>query len=706
MTTPHAGEDYIADLWSAKISRHSQSTTYHALVALFRDVLDPWFRRSLLVDSPSPDMRSKVEMLPLPKILPMLPALVDVLEQKLDDGHKFSWRMVREALPACNLFISWGEILIRPLSPPTMLHAPFADATQRLYMSATLGSGGELERITGVRKIERLPVPRGWERHSAGRRLFILPNRSMMDTDVSTLRAKVIGQAGRGLVLTPRQNVAITVGEALKTAGLSVLTSSDIEHSTDAFTQTTNAALVLTNRYDGIDLPGDACRLLIMEGLPGGVNLQEQFLLTRLGASSLLRDRLRTRFTQGAGRCSRGPKDYAAILVVGARFFEFCAKSENRAGMHPELQAELEFGLDNSENLSFVAVRDLLEAFYAQKEDWQEADDDIRQRRESKMRLPDPAAAKLATVVSAEVDYVYAMWKRDYATALQRATVVSDGLAGTEFEGYRAFWYYMGGVAAWLLSEQSGDASQKGRAKELFERASKASKSIPWFAELAVLATMAPGADEIAEGCLGEAVYGQLSDLGFVGPRFEAQMNAFEKGMASSDATPFETSLSELGRFLGWNAYKPNGSAKPDSVWVMSDRRAIAVEAKSNEKPSNSVSVKTVRQALTHATTVKNDGVVASNGQITVIVVSSRTSVDVDAAALAGDLRYLHIDRLRELGNRVVAVLRSLRAELGSGTDVSVAVAAIQAKYRAIGFMPRDVDNYLTSVPLKSLPKK
>jgi DEAD/DEAH box helicase/Helicase C-terminal domain len=702
----HAGEDYIANLWSVTISRADQSSAYHALVALFRGVLDPWFRRSLHVDSPSPDVRSKVEMLPLPKVLPMLPALIDVLEQKLEYGDQFSWRMIREALPACNIFVSWGEILIRPLSPPTMLHAPFADAAQRIYMSATLGAGGELERITGVRKIERLPIPRGWERHSSGRRLFILPNRSMKDADIATLRAKVITQAGRGLVLTPHQGIATGVGEALKKAGIAVLTSSDIEHNTDAFTQKSNAALVLTNRYDGIDLPGDTCRLLIMEGLPAGVNLQEQFLLTRLGASSLLRDRLRTRFTQGVGRCSRGPKDYAAILVLGSRLFEFCAKSENRAGMHPELQAELEFGLDNSEDLSAAAVRDLLDTFYAQKQDWLDAEEDIRQRREGKKRVPDAVAVKLAAIVAAEVDYVYALWRRDYAAALQRATTVSDGLAGAEFEGYRAFWYYMGGIAAWLLAEQAGDASQKGRAKELFERASKASKSIPWFAELAALATVAPAADDVAEGLVGEAVYSQLADLGFVGARFEERMNAFEQGLASPEATPFETALSDLGRFLGWNAYKPAGSAKPDSVWVMSDRLALPVEAKSDEKPGNSVSVRTVRQALTHATTVKADGIIASDGQITTIVLSPRTSVDPDAAALAGDLRYLHIDRLRALAGRVVAVLRALRAKLGVGAEMSTAVAEIHAEYRANGLMPRDVEKYLTSVPLKSLPKK
>jgi Rad3-related DNA helicase len=93
---------------------------------------------------------------------------------------------------------------------------------------------------------------------------------------------KAIKQANRALVLTPGAYVAKVVSENLKAAGLTVFDASDVEESIDRFTTANKAALVLTNRYDGIDLLGDSCRMLVMEGLPAGVNLQESFLLTRL----------------------------------------------------------------------------------------------------------------------------------------------------------------------------------------------------------------------------------------------------------------------------------------------------------------------------------------------------------------------------------------------------------------------------------------
>ena len=87
---------------------------------------------------------------------------------------------------------------------------------------------------------------------------------------------------------------------------------------------------------------------MVVYGLPSGHNAQEEFLLGRIGASSFLRDRIRTRLTQAFGRCTRGPTDYAAIILIGSPLVDFCIQKEVRSNMHPELQAELDYGLNMS----------------------------------------------------------------------------------------------------------------------------------------------------------------------------------------------------------------------------------------------------------------------------------------------------------------------------------------------------------------------
>lgn len=57
-----------------------------------------------------------------------------------------------------------------------------------------------------------------------------------------------------------------------------------VENDMTLFTHDPKAVLDLANRYDGIDLPEDDCRLLILAGLPAQGDLQERFHYDSLGA--------------------------------------------------------------------------------------------------------------------------------------------------------------------------------------------------------------------------------------------------------------------------------------------------------------------------------------------------------------------------------------------------------------------------------------
>src|SRR5262249_11347827 len=131
------------------------------------------------------------------------------IAENIGEGdQKYRWRMIRDHLNACQLYVSSSEIMIRPLIPPTWAHAPFANATQRIFMSATLGAGGDLERLTGRARILRLPIPEGWDRQGIGRRFFIFPDKSLKERQVTALRRDLMTAAGRSLVLTPSDKSA------------------------------------------------------------------------------------------------------------------------------------------------------------------------------------------------------------------------------------------------------------------------------------------------------------------------------------------------------------------------------------------------------------------------------------------------------------------------------------------------------------------
>ena len=122
-----------------------------------------------------------------------------------------------------------------------------------------------------------------------------------------------------------------------------------------------------------MDLPDDACRLIVLVGIPAQTHLLERFLLERLSARRLLSERIRTRFVQGAGRCTRNSRDFAAVVVRGWGLTHFWEKSEEIKACRPDLQAEMEFGFDNASQGIDDAL-ELLQTFLAQDTGWHEAD--------------------------------------------------------------------------------------------------------------------------------------------------------------------------------------------------------------------------------------------------------------------------------------------------------------------------------------------
>jgi hypothetical protein len=707
----HAGESFIASMWRVTIDRNSHAALYERIVRQIADDLEPGAADALLDASGQLSASVGVELVPWPRLQRHVSALRDLLDAALEyqSNAWYGWQAIRGHVEACNFFLSWRELELRPLIPPTHTHAPFADAKQRLFMSATLGNSGELERLSGVRHITRLPLPEGWERQGSGRRLFLFPNFSMKSKDADLVSILGITTFDRGLVLTPSNATAEAVASTLSRAGVDVLRALDVEESLEPFTASSNVALVLANRYDGMDLPDEACRFLVLSGLPMGTTLQERFLLTRLGATALFRDRARTRFTQGIGRCTRNPTDYSAVVVLGQDLFDFCARHENVAGMHPELQAEIDFGLRNSDGTDLNGFTDLLQLFREQGEDWRQALDEIIRLREAKVRHPDPLAQTLARLAPLEVDYVAALWQRDFGRAIEMAVAISDQLGGADTTEYRAWWYYLGAHASLLAVDAGIGSVTTQRVDELLRAAATASKTISWLMSLAGASTgLAAGEflerDSInAHAC--ERVFAQLADAGFSGRGFERDVDEIQEQLGGTDSTAYELGLKALGRWLGFDSERPPGSGTPDGVWLLTPEQGICFEAKSSETPNDPISLDTVRQAATHVAWVKQNRTVSANVDLATVIVSPRTSLSSDAVHAASYLYYAHVSAIAEIAAELFAVLRKVRAESG-GADQARTTETISGALNQASLLPGAVLNRLKSHPLISLPAR
>jgi hypothetical protein len=528
---------------------------------------------------------------------------------RLSRQAHFGYAKLSEGLSACLIFASSEEILIRPLIAPTASHSAFEGLTQRVYLSATLGDGGELERAFGRKKIARIKAPADWENQGTGRRFFCFPDlvKGLDENDVPDFVREQITDFGKAVLLAPNKRARDRLVETVKPGEMACWQADDSDDAPQNFLSAATGVLALANRYDGIDLPDKTCRLVVLSGSPNGAHLQERFLYQSLAAHVVLNERIRTRITQGAGRATRNSADYAAVLMLGRDLREFCMPLEHRNAMHPELRAEINFGLDYSDLPKIEVLENLLH-FREQDQDWQGANQQIRAARDEAPRVALPGTEHLNAAVAYEVGAIDAAWQGDWPRAVEQAKKVIEALPGTtEIRRYQALWHYL--LASWAVaaSRSDGQPHWKDLADKHFGDARAAARGTQWLREITTDANRLLTASSVVAEAVEDPLDTWVIDAVTANPArtsaksYAALEKIVREGLAQIDHKPFEAALDALGQLMGADVLPRSGEeAQPDSVWMFGDQWWIAVEAKSEVAPDKEIPVRDIREACGH----------------------------------------------------------------------------------------------------------
>jgi len=687
----HSAENYISAFWSLLIERFNpeHEAAFSALAGVVARLLPPSDRSRLAADSTSAADQQWVEKLPTPAFQGVVPEIISLLDEHTQSTNlRHPWSLLRDSLHACHLYISRRAILIRPLIPPSDTHPPFSGAKQRLYMSATLGAGGDLERVTGRQPIYKIPVPSGWDKQGIGRRFFIFPKRSLDDDDAEQFAMESINLAGRALYLVPDDRTAERVKVAIAEAvACPIFDAAQIESSKEPFVQSDKAVAVIANRYDGIDLVDDDCRLLLADGLPGGANLQERFFVLRVTAQLLLDDRILTRLVQGFGRCTRSPNDYAAVIVLGESLNSYLFKKERREFFHPEIQAELEFGMEQSKLASVREMIDNLRHFLEQDSQWDEAEKAIIGLRAGLTQRTLAATKELADAVAAELTYQYALWNGDFVGALEQCRAVIGKLVHADLRGYRALWLYLAGSAAWL-AHKAHQLSTDEVAKDYFRKAQAAAPVLRWLIGLRadITSTAAATTIEPRLAAIIERLETVLDSMGTIHDRkYDAEESAILSSiLQDSDGIAFEEGHRRLGMVLGFSAGNSSEDAAPDPWWSADDSFCFVFEDHGEGKPDTVFSVRKARQAASHPEWIRENVPELSSAEIVPVLITPCKSTTKGAIPSLKKLRYWQLDHFRAWAKQALQALRDIRRDFpGPGSltwRVSAAAKLSEAK--------------------------
>ena len=700
----HAAENYVSSFWSLEVRRYQDESTFDAIWRIIAPHTTENDRlRYDQGDEGSLDT-SFVNKIPTPYLLECRAALTEAINTASRDDespkeYRYRWRMIRDHLHACHLYYTSNSILIRPLIAPTKSFAPFQNARQRIYMSATLGEGGDLERIFGRKKIERIPAPEGWDKQGIGRRFFVFPVRMWDEAASLSLAISWATKFDRALVLTPSNRDADKVREAIgalpATQGHTLFDAAQLEASKKSFTQVGSAIAVLANRYDGIDLIGDECRYLIIYGLPESTNLQERFIISRLGASVLFQVRIRTRITQAVGRCTRSSTDYALVVIIGDKVHQYFHMPEKRETLHPELQAEVNFGVEQSKVDNPSELGDNIDIFVTHGPEWKLADNHILETRDELRQLPIPWASPLGNSVVDEVRFHDALWSGDFDRALSCAKDVLASLAGGhDLKGYSALWNYLAGSAAY-------QAEQAPVAQEHFSAAFSCASTLPWLKQ--IQKQLSNQTQEVPV----DIIYGErieriervLERFGKSGSvKIEKYFQAIRKGLSSTEAKEFEEAQVNLGLLLGFESGNTERSGDPDPWWIFG-RQGVVFEDYTATKENPVISKEKTLQAKAHP-----DTLAAEHPGVSFSVVFCSTSNTLHPAAKphTGDVFYISVEDFKKFSEESMKIIRTLWNTFTSPGVITWRQSAARTIVEA-GLKNDDILAKLTNKKLSSL---
>ena len=660
----HSGEGYISANWTVEIQR--EEDVYHKLLETLKPVLSEEQYNILTKKKLNQDDATWCDMIHNAKLQDRYLGIKNLLDEELEESkQRFSWSNIRENLFACNIYLSWKAITIRPYISPTFTNRVFREAKTRIYMSATLGESGELERAYGVEHIYRLPMVKDWKNKNIGRRFFMFPLASFKEKETMKIICMIASRVNRGLIIVNDLKQQESIQNIFRENHIAdTFSGKDIEKSKEPFITNKHAFAVMANRYDGIDFPNDECRVLILVDLPAAVNIQEKFMISCLAARALYEEQIRTRLIQALGRCTRSQTDYAAVCVIGDSLMNSLLTPKNLEQFNPELQAEINFGQENSIGKKDIdEYLELLKMFLEHGEAWEEAEEGILSIRDEIIErdsVKNPELhMQLQKAVRHEVKMQCFLWKKEYSSALSEIENILKYIQNPELKGYRGYWNYVAGCCAYNLYK-GGDSLYLSKYKEYFKRASDCTTAVNWFN----ITLDSPSENKV--GLIRyniERIEKMLEKEGGKGLRIFHNYLDNILELLQLGGKDFEKGHELLGYVMGYISTNPAGTAEPDPLWIINREVCIVAEDKIYMEESKKIPPNDVKEAAGHALWVRKkheDLELYKEAKIYTVFVTTADNIQDNTALFGEEICYLEQKKLYDWAVRAINVLKQI----------------------------------------------
>lgn len=509
-----------------------------------------------------------------------------VLSKQNDDTRvKFAWEILKNQLHNCYAYISAEKIEISPICLPINQFGIFENAPHRILMSATTQE--DTFFIKGFKfSNDAILNPLVDEQYTwSGEKMVLIPEMICDDIDADEIRSKLLHATHLfGIaVLTPSfakskkyEELGAVLGNAEGSSMYASLKSFKENYN--------NQTIVLANRYDGVDLPDETCRILIIDSVPYYDLLADKYEGYCRANSKITKIKTIQKIEQGLGRSVRGEKDYSVILVFGSDLIKCVRSSENRKLFSTQTQKQLQIGFDiiemskedvedtteSSLQLLFSTIGQCIErnegwkAYYSQR--MNEIDNSINSDEELYSILQIERAADEAALL------------QNYSRGCELIQQIIDKC----HDSWDMGWYLQRMARyKYFISKNESNTLQIAA----FKRNQQLLKPISGIEYGKIIYPKNTNRIRLIKDYLHR--FSNYEDFII---HIEAMLSDMSFGRESEK---FESSVAELGRLLGFISQRPDKEIRKgyDDLWCCSSNKYVAFECK-NEVLENRPSIK------------------------------------------------------------------------------------------------------------------
>ena len=362
----HTAHAIIRDQFTIRLDRDQFSNLYGEITSLTRHHFRDTGRGTIFDEVVNRRDTATVLFVPTFISAPLANKLVALLQEhdvSEEVQTKFAWSHLRAHIRDCAVLLHAKRVEITPPLPPVKALRPFQDDVRRLYLSATLPADDDFCRTFG-RYPEEIIEP-GGRAGETERMILIAPQES---TDNEAVRwVKELIRKRKTLIMVPYGEVADRWTDVAR-----VFRSEEGHAGIREFAESSGDKLVFVARYDGVDLPGEDCRILVIYGLPVGATLMERFFGYHLRVGRASDSLIASRLVQMLGRISRGMADHGVVLMLGQQLVNWILSPGHLALLPSHLRRQLKLGLVLRDGHAEFPAHELLPSCLGRDEDWLE----------------------------------------------------------------------------------------------------------------------------------------------------------------------------------------------------------------------------------------------------------------------------------------------------------------------------------------------